>query len=78
MVIIIIIIIIIITMKKTLYKNFIKSYTQNFSKILLIRKRQYQYKIPAKPLPRNQIELLKKIKSKVPIMIIIIIIFLNN
>ena len=52
-------------MKKTLYKNFIKSYTQNFSKILLIRKRQYQYKIPAKPLPRNQI-VIKKNKVKSP------------
>ena len=41
-----------------------KSCTQNFSKLFIKRKRQYQYKIPAKPFPNSKF---REIKSKVPV-----------
>ena len=48
-----------------------KSCTQNFSELFIKRKRQYQYKIPAKPFAfqnsKKSHTVIKKIKSKVPV-----------
>ena len=48
-----------------------KSCTQNFSKLFIKRKRQYQYKIPAKPFAiqnsKKSHRVIKKIKSKVSV-----------
>ena len=48
-----------------------KSCTQNFSKLFIKRKRQYQYKIPAKPFAiqnsKKSRRVIKKVKSKVPV-----------
>ena len=48
-----------------------KSCTQNFSKLFMKRKRQYQYKIPAKPFAiqnsKKSHRVIKKVKSKVPV-----------
>ena len=48
-----------------------KSCTQNFSKLFIKRKRQYQYKIPAKPFAiqnsKKSHRDIKKVKSKVPV-----------
>ena len=48
-----------------------KSCTQNFSKLFIKRKRQYQYKIPAKPFAiqnsKKSHRVIKKVKSKVPV-----------
>ena len=48
-----------------------KSCTQNFSKLFIKRKHQYQYKIPAKPFAiknsKKSNRVIKKIKSKVPV-----------
>ena len=48
-----------------------KSCTQNFSKLFIKRKRQYQYKIPAKPFAiqnsKKSHRVMKKVKSKVPV-----------
>ena len=48
-----------------------KSCTQNFSKLFIKRKRQYQYKIPEKPFAiqnsKKSHRVIKKVKSKVPV-----------
>ena len=48
-----------------------KSCTQNFSKLFIKRKLQYQYKIPAKPFAiqnsKKSHRVIKKVKSKVPV-----------
>ena len=48
-----------------------KSCTQNFSKLFIKRKRQYQYKIPAKPFAiqnsKKSHRVIKKVKSKFPV-----------
>ena len=48
-----------------------KSCTPNVSKLFIKRKRQYQYKIPAKPFAiqnsKKSHRLIKKVKSKVPV-----------
>ena len=48
-----------------------ESCTQNFSKLFIKRKRQYQYKIPAKPFANQNAKkshrVIKIITSKVPV-----------